>query len=77
MENTNMETLRLSIDYVQSEATRGHYVHDFIKDYSKRNKIGYAIDSEDNKIVLTFKSENQKACFVRRGNNKFPHFEFW
>ena len=69
-----MNILRLGIDYVQSEATRGNYVHDFIKDYSKRNKIGYVIDSENNQIVLTFNSENQKIWFARNGNKKFPFF---
>lgn len=71
----NTPQLKISFDYLQRENLKGNYVHDWIKKYAARNKIELA--AEEGNILIKFKSENQKNWFVRKGNNKFPYFEFW
>ena len=66
--------IKISADYLQRENIRGNYVHDWIKKYALKNKIG--ISSEEGKVILTFKSGNQRCWFVRKGNQNFPYFEF-
>ncbi len=60
-------------------------VLDWVMSYCKRNKIkitekeldfsGWERDIETY-ISLSFKSDNQANYFLRKGNNKFPYFEF-
>ena len=71
----NTPQLKISFDYLQRENLKGNYVHDWIKQYAARNKI--ELGAEEGNILIKFKSVNQKNWFVRKGNNKFPHFEFW
>jgi hypothetical protein len=71
----NTPQLKISFDYLQRENLKGNYVHDWIKSYAKRNKI--ELGAEEGTLLIKFKSTNQKEWFVRRGNNKFPYFEFW
>jgi len=70
MENN---TLALNRDYL----IRENVLH-WVLNYCKRNKISQNEESNfhGEYIRIKFKSERQLNCFVQRGNNKYPYFEF-
>jgi hypothetical protein len=73
--------LEINVAYAEREN-----VLDWIKAYCKRNKIsttikqidfsGWGRDIEEY-ISLSFKSDNQANCFLRKGNQNYPYFEFY
>jgi hypothetical protein len=83
-----MVKLEISKSYLDSEHGRGVPVEDWITEYCDRNNIptrmspryhtGYS--SHDDAlyavIVITFKSDWQLQCFIRKGQYRFPYFEF-
>lgn len=78
--------IKISSEYLQRENIRENYVHDWVKSYCKRNKIKIEIknilhhssgpEESEPYLVLEFKSGNQRNWFVKKGNQKFPYFEF-
>ena len=70
--------LSLSIPYMRREL-----VYPWVTAYLKRNKIGSRIvtvsDTDDTtieRLSIIFGSVRQLNEFVRRGNGRFPYFEF-
>ena len=66
MKNT---TLSINSDYINRE-----HIFGWLSRYCRRNNISILFN--DTCIELTFKSQNQRDCFVRNGNLEFPFFEF-
>lgn len=73
--------LEINVAYAEREN-----VLDWIKAYCKRNKIsttikqidfsGWGRDIEDY-ISIHFKSDKQANCFLSKGRERFPYFEFF
>ena len=78
-----MVELEISKSYLDSEHGRGVPVEDWITEYCDRNNIPIRISPRYTSeaelytvIVITFKSDWQLQCFLRRGQSIFPYFEF-
>ena len=67
-------SLDISLDYLNDESLKGNFVLDWIKDYTLRNYIPFL--ELDEHVQLLFKSDYQLEWFQRKGNTKYPYFEF-
>jgi hypothetical protein len=63
----NTPILKISFDYLQRENLKGNYVHDWIKEYSKRNEI--VLGAEDGYLLINFKSENRECGDLNDSKN--------
>lgn len=72
--------IEINVKYAEREN-----VLEWVKAYCKRNKInttvkqidfsGWGRDIEDY-FSIHFKSDRQAECFLRKGHQNFPYFEF-
>ncbi len=76
--------MKISIEYLNRESAnssrsaywqsaKGESVYEWVINYLKRNKIKF---EEGEYISINFKSQKQMDCFLWRGNEIFPYFEF-
>lgn len=80
--STDFLSLEISKEYLDREREYG--VEEWIEDYAKRNKLKtylaprYYLKSGETYTVrvVLFETQNRLDWFVRRGNQRFPHFEF-
>ena len=68
--NKAKATLNLNLNYLASRRR----THEWVVKYAQRNEIVLA--EEDERLLMTFKSEHQKKAFLSRGHSFDPYFEF-
>ena len=77
-----MRILTISCEYLARELRDSNRdVRGWIAAYCSRNNIfcaesRYGVPNNEPYLRLEFRSFHQLDCFVRRGNQEYPYFEF-